>query len=114
MGLKIKVNDIILELGRGWVIILYIGERVTSGCGDVGGFFLPGDHHPFVGFMADAEGGPSASKIVLAVEVGAGCRVFLHIFLHPVRELFLPAEAKTCAFGGIFPEAAVEAVGRLS
>ena len=80
----------------------------------MGGFFLAGDHNPFVGFVADAEGGSSASEIVLCVEVGAGRRVFLHVFLHPVRKLFLPAEAKASAFGCIFPEAAVEAVGRFS
>ena len=78
------------------------------------GFFLAGDHHPFVGFMADTEGGPSASEIVLGVEIGTGCRIFLHVLLHPVRELFLPAKTKASSFGGIFPEATVETVGRFS
>ena len=80
----------------------------------MGGFFLSGDHYPFVGFVADTKGGSSASEIVLGVEVGAGGRIFLHVLLHPVRELFLPAKTKASSFGGIFPEATVETVGRFS
>jgi hypothetical protein len=78
---------------------------------------LAGYQHLFIVFVADPESRPSGADIAAAAvaqQISSRSRVLLHVPLHPIWKLLLPAVSEPDSLGWIRLETTVHAVTRLS
>lgn len=71
---------------------------------------LLGDEYFLIVFVRNAKGASFSLYFHQILEVGTRGRIFLHVALHPIRVLLLPAESKACPLEGMRLEASIDAV----